>query len=114
MRKAAEMIKSVLQAAPIQAITAGREFWELANEEQPRPFITYSIKEAANGTKDLISEYNAELLIFHETLGQAADLADLVKDNSPGLKYRGGQSGYTDGDTKIAFILMNFNFKIRK
>lgn len=116
MNEAAAYINSTLEAhAGLQAAIGGNQFWELADETTPEPFVTYSIVENRAATKDSLGDYDAQVYIWANKLTEAGTISALIKEavNGTDMRYRGGNTGYTDGEAKAAFLKMDFNFKIR-
>lgn len=116
MNEAAAYINSTLLGhTGLQALIGGNQFWELADETTVEPFVTYSIIENRAATKDSLGDYDAQIFVWTKKLTEAGTISSLIKEAASGtdMKYRGGNTGYTDGEAKAAFLKMDFNFKIR-
>lgn len=106
----------LMEDAALQAVVAGRCYWELAPDDYEMPLVNFSIIESPRATKDSGGQYEVQLRCFAENLTASAELAELVKDalatSETYYKYQGGRSGYTDSESREGFVELNFNFKV--
>lgn len=115
MKAAAETVRADLLAdGPLQAAISGNHFWELAPEKQVVPFITYRIRENKRPAKDFGGNYDLEVYCWHNSLTEAAELAELAREalEKANHRYRGGESGYSDQEGKEGYIQLKFNFNL--
>lgn len=115
MNNAAKEVNDMLSDTSITAITNGKHFWGLADEKTQEPFITYKIRENSEATKDRSGDYDVDIYIWEKGLTKAGIIYDKIKTvaRSLNFRYRGGESDYTDGEARTAYIRMGFNIKIR-
>lgn len=115
MKAAAETVQADLTAdAALQAVVAGKHYWELAPKGAKVPFLNFRIRENKRPSKDLAGNYQLQVFCFDETLTAAAELSELVKTAlvNANHRYQGGESGYTDDEAKEGYIQLNFNFNL--
>lgn len=116
--KAATHISEVLNSQEVTTIMGSDDkiFWELAEQETEKPFITYTV----NGepvTKNSLKGYDTVIRIFDNSLTEAATKAEALQEfiedsDLARWRNRGSNSGYTSGEAATAFIEINYNFKI--
>jgi hypothetical protein len=115
--KAAEHISEVLNDAQVTAIMgANKIFWELAEEDTVRPFLSYSVRSSL-ATKSRFREYDTRLRIYDTSLTAAATKAQAIEQyiedsDLARWRHRGAESGYTSPEAETAFIELAYNFKL--
>ncbi|AGO49132.1 structural protein [Cellulophaga phage phi39:1] len=121
MDKIAIIINTILLASvDLQNLVNGKHYWELVPEDDKPPFITFSIIENTEATKDFSGDYEIRLTSYEKTLGDVSIIDSELKktlvnfsDGVTRVKNLGAQSGYSDDETRSAVIIRNFNLKTR-
>lgn len=113
MLAVSEHITTTLSHAAITALVTGGVFWELAEQDNEYPFVTFSFEGEKTATKEAFRTWVVSVRIFAKSLTEGAEIVEAVNTarNEAGWRDRGIRSGYTDAEAKEAFVEIKYEFK---
>ena len=99
-------------------------YWEQAEEEgTPDQFITFSIENTANRSKDYEGEYFTEIAVFAPSLKQCAQVYDAIKlaalnesraETGVQWYFESGRAAYINDNKRSAFSELKFKISNKK
>lgn len=117
MIKGVNKIAEVLSAPGMPSQLSNKIYWSLAGRDEVLPFVVFEVSVVGPFSKDRLSEHEAVIRVYADTLTASAELGESVVDhiktfNNPKIYASGMTTRYADEQAREAFTEINYSFKI--